>query len=625
MDTRKYRIENTTRKSSLSAGVHVIDNRLEPLAVLKVLIEGLAFNEDAGLWLTGLIGIPMVPRLAPIDLLYLDQDYRVVEAAGLLPDAEFPAFHAPSVSALVLPYLTLTASNTQTGDQLVMSVVEDEVPAALPSAKEDVAPPIPRPVGPVAPPFPGFTGPTQSPVPLKPLVASRWAPAVSTAVSALAELELPTAPASVAQATVQDPSPAPVSASLAPAIQPDIDETDAVPIAPETQPEELVPEVKPEPREPVMPRVHYPVEELGLVGLPGAKEKQAAESAQEKEKVMSRFLRWLYPGVYENERRKARRRYSPYLVAYDTTGGKMRVHLVGDISSTGIYLVTEERWAPGETRSLTLQRYGPPEESPERKIELKAGTVRWGKNGVGLTFELPTGMALHLWEDPARIGGQDRGPDYILREFRLARALAFIDRICPQMVEKAKKLLEHDLSHMRVACAIELLLRAEEILSRENQPYRVRTHPEIVLRVLEDGSWAEVEWIQRFWSGLLATSCTAAGFDESNKSFIEILSKLTPMHARILVAVCARATKVRSGGGLGAKYPLYCTAEELVRISGSNDLSKVHRSIAQLADYGLLENSMRSSFIANSESAKTTPTELGLQMYTRCTGHRELI
>ena len=38
----------------------------------------------------------------------------------------------------------------------------------------------------------------------------------------------------------------------------------------------------------------------------------------------------------------------------------------------------------------------------------------------------------------------------------------------------------------------------------------MQADPAVVLRILEDGSWAETDWIQHYWAGVLATSCGAA-------------------------------------------------------------------------------------------------------------------
>src|SRR5450755_4551132 len=98
MDTKQYGVYNMTRESLLSSSVSVVDTNLAPLQLLKVLVEGLAVNNEMGLWLTPLTTIPTVPRISPFDLVYLDKDCRVVQGASLLPGVDFPPFKSPAVS-----------------------------------------------------------------------------------------------------------------------------------------------------------------------------------------------------------------------------------------------------------------------------------------------------------------------------------------------------------------------------------------------------------------------------------------------------------------------------------------------------------------------------------------------
>ena len=133
METREYSVYNSTRGTILIEGVTVVDTHLEPLLVLKVLIEGLALDSQTGLWLSPLDSIPTVPRISPFYLVYLDAGHRVIEGFEVLPGVNFPPFKAPAISALVLPLHSVISSRTTPGDQLRISVVEEMIrqPAAV--------------------------------------------------------------------------------------------------------------------------------------------------------------------------------------------------------------------------------------------------------------------------------------------------------------------------------------------------------------------------------------------------------------------------------------------------------------------------------------------------------------
>ena len=94
--------------------------------------------------------------------------------------------------------------------------------------------------------------------------------------------------------------------------------------------------------------------------------------------------RWWSP-----DPRKAPRDSAPGLAAYYWNGAAPKAHSVRDVSSTGLYVVTEERWYPGTLVLMTLQKTDDGEEVAERSTSVLSRAVRWGNDGVGLQFILP--------------------------------------------------------------------------------------------------------------------------------------------------------------------------------------------------------------------------------------------
>jgi hypothetical protein len=84
--------------------------------------------------------------------------------------------------------------------------------------------------------------------------------------------------------------------------------------------------------------------------------------------------------------RKATREPLPGLVAYFFTGGVPAAHQVRNISPTGLYVLTDERWYIGTVIRITLTDQHEP--TIERSITLNAKVVRWGNDGAGLQFIL---------------------------------------------------------------------------------------------------------------------------------------------------------------------------------------------------------------------------------------------
>jgi hypothetical protein len=84
--------------------------------------------------------------------------------------------------------------------------------------------------------------------------------------------------------------------------------------------------------------------------------------------------------------RKAAREVLPGLTAFFWTGGVPVAHDIQDVSPTGLYVVTEERWYPGTVIRMTLT--DSTESTAERSITVNAQAIRWGNDGVGLRFVL---------------------------------------------------------------------------------------------------------------------------------------------------------------------------------------------------------------------------------------------
>ncbi len=125
MQTKEFCVYNETRENYLSPKVTVIDTKSDPLKAVKVLIEGLGPNAETGLWLNPLKSVPTVPRLSPYDLVYLDQDCRVMHGVALVPDDEAPRFDGQATSALLLPIHTFSTSQTHPGDQVIICSAEE--------------------------------------------------------------------------------------------------------------------------------------------------------------------------------------------------------------------------------------------------------------------------------------------------------------------------------------------------------------------------------------------------------------------------------------------------------------------------------------------------------------------
>ena len=99
-----------------------------------------------------------------------------------------------------------------------------------------------------------------------------------------------------------------------------------------------------------------------------------------------RSLRSWLKKLFSRERRRAKRVPSVSVVAHYWDGAAPVSHAVRDISSIGLYLLTEQQWYLGTMIRMTLQRSDLPEEDKRRSIQVLVKVVRAGDDGVGCVF-----------------------------------------------------------------------------------------------------------------------------------------------------------------------------------------------------------------------------------------------
>lgn len=279
---------NQTRECFL--GLEVLATELSYVRIGEILAKQ-HIKSGEGIWLKPFHGIPTTDLLAPLDLIFLDSQCRVIETVE-----SFPTFLATKISraasVLVLPAHSIYSSQTQPGDQLILCVAEEMEfrLERLADSGED----------------PGV---------LQGAVVLREQPLWSGGPG-LVELEG---------------------------------------------------------RSAVLTDKNAGAHEISLIE-PGIRAVRPPQNW---------LQRWWSP-----DPRRAPRERAPGLAAYYWNGAAPKAHSVRDISATGLYVVTEERWYPGTLILMTLQNTHAGEAITERSISVLSRAVRWGNDGVGLQFVL---------------------------------------------------------------------------------------------------------------------------------------------------------------------------------------------------------------------------------------------
>jgi len=250
----------------------------------------LALKSGEGLWMTPFRGISESGMRAPLDLIYLDEDCRVIDVVESFPTFRVTPSSPRPASVLALPTHSIYSSQTQPGDQLLLCEV-DEMERRLAQ----------------------FSGTSAAAAVVQSAVLLREQPLWSGGPGVL-------------------------------------------------QLEERSAEERPGAQQ---------THEMALI-QPGMRDVRPPKNW---------LARWWSP-----DPRKAPREPASGVAAYYWSGGTAQPHGVRDISSTGLYVVTEERWYPGTLVLMTLQDTEGGQETTERSIQVHSRAVRCGSDGVGLQF-----------------------------------------------------------------------------------------------------------------------------------------------------------------------------------------------------------------------------------------------
>ncbi|EGQ9578026.1 hypothetical protein NMR30_003665 [Vibrio cholerae] len=196
-------------------------------------------------------------------------------------------------------------------------------------------------------------------------------------------------------------------------------------------------------------------------------------------------------------------------------------------------------------------------------------------------------------------------------------ASAFLSRICLPAAEEFGLLLRDKVSAWRSKNAVSIANKAQALLEKQVQGLVLNAHPRIIYSTIENGSWAEDDFMQNLWAGLLASSCTKDGKDESNLILIGLLSQLTSSQAKIVMHICTIAKTYKSKSGFIACDPIELEADELLEISGIDDIHQLDRELDHLRSLELIHEGFRTEHLR----ADVTPHALCLQLFVRAQGY----
>ena len=204
----------------------------------------------------------------------------------------------------------------------------------------------------------------------------------------------------------------------------------------------------------------------------------------------------------------------------------------------------------------------------------------------------------------------------------------FLSKLMSPALEEAGGILKDQMAYWRQARALKLIEKMrKKLMEQGHEDYYAP--PRLIQTGIDHGSLVDPGELQEMWAGLLASSCTEDGTDDSNVIFMSILDQLTRPQAKILRYACETAEKKRSAHGLIYAEYLEVSLGDLVRISEINDIQRLDRELDRLRSLELigggfpLQIGTPEETVAAPESADISPSGLSLQLYVRCEGSQE--
>ncbi len=318
-----------------------------------------------------------------------------------------------------------------------------------------------------------------------------------------------------------------------------------------------------------------------------------------------------------SERRKDQRMDAKGLTVSYSAGSQQKSVRIGNISPTGLYLATEERWAPGTSILLTLGEKSVFESYSRSQVKLFAKCVRVDLNGAGLAFA-------HAHVDRAKwLDAMSKAPSMIAENhpvhvFRYTRALAFLFHISPSSEGQILKLMTETFSRERCERAVEIALMAADILESESCNSRSDLSPNIVLQILERAVEVDEEEARGYWARLLAVCSLADSQDDLNLALLNSLATLNLFHLRILTAAWSLTSEAEQKASPASSDAAVCTVEEIQAIAGIANEESVESTVHDLHEFGLLASTVKAAFGVRFTKLNLSLTELGIKFCDRC-------
>lgn len=165
-------------------------------------------------------------------------------------------------------------------------------------------------------------------------------------------------------------------------------------------------------------------------------------------------------------------------------------------------------------------------------------------------------------------------------------ACKFLEATCLPALEEYGLYLRDKVRNWRLENMINIILKTKKLREELGISEDARIHPRIMIKVIQEGSCVDDPDLQKMWSGLLASSSSKDGTDETNFIFVNVLSQMSSAQARVINYIVPESmSRFYKGEPCN---PIVIEISILKEISGLTDLAILDRELNHLGSLGLI-------------------------------------
>lgn len=199
-------------------------------------------------------------------------------------------------------------------------------------------------------------------------------------------------------------------------------------------------------------------------------------------------------------------------------------------------------------------------------------------------------------------------------------AIGFLRAICVPAAEQFGKALEDKVKEWRYINFINFIDKTKKLHKEKNIDPKNQINPRIMIEIGEEVSKQDDDTLQNWWAGITVSACDKNPTDEQ-LIFVNLMKKITRLQAKILSYSCTNSTIQHSPNDeIIISKPLIVTRDELIKLTGIDNIHTLDRELDSLSSIGLLAFGGGFNISEKSLHATITPSALALHFYARCQG-----